>query len=337
MAKKKLEKRIKELEEELLAARNHAHDNADSSSETNLFGDRKKTDSFAKQESFLMKEVRPTAVKSLPFRGSDAEDFLVWIQNYEQVSKINGWSDDFKLAHISTILLEDANRKYWDCTENERSDWNSLVEALKSKFAPESSRASFEAALESRKKSDNESLDKYMTDLRTLARKAYPDWVDKYRDKIVQKCFTDGLNAELRLWVLQSNPKTSDEALQSALRSEANLAKKQPSKVEVAAATASQPTGTSELATAIAQALVIAGIGKDTRNETRNAYDRDFQYSTTARGRGRGRGFGFNRRGRGYRQGTCHACGQTGHFWRDAICPAAPRNQYPGNEGGARP
>ena len=103
-----------------------------------------------------------------------------------------------------------------------RTNWVVLTEALKQKFNPESSQATFEAALENRKRKQNETLDKYMPELRSLARKAFPDLDTTYRDKLVRKYFIDGLEDNLRIWVLQSNPKTSDEALQVALRSEAN-------------------------------------------------------------------------------------------------------------------
>ena len=87
-----------------------------------------------------------------------------------------------------------------------------------------------------------------MSELRSLARKAFPDWDTTYRDKLVQKYFIDGLEENLRIWVLQSNPKTSDEAMQVALRSEANLKQKLSVKAEVAAASAnsSQPTNIGE-------------------------------------------------------------------------------------------
>ena len=45
---------------------------------------------------------------------------------------------------------------------------------LKQKFNPESSWASSEAALEGRKRKSNETLDKYMSELRSLARTAHP-------------------------------------------------------------------------------------------------------------------------------------------------------------------
>lgn len=230
------------------------------------------------------------------------------------------------------MLQVDANRKYWECSELARTNWVLLTEALKQKFNPESSRATFEAALEIRKRKQNETLDKYMSELRSLARKAFPDWDTTYRDKLVRKYFIDGLEDNLRIWVLQSNPKTSDEALQVALRSEANLKQKSAVKAEVTpsinasqptgtstvAAThahASQPTGTSDLADAIVRAMQMAGIA-----ERGGGADVTVGYSGAMqqyRGRGRGRGKG---------RGACHLCGQIGHFWRDAVCPNFPMN-----------
>ena len=119
---------------------------------------------------------KQTVIKPNPFKGTEAEDFLLWLQNYEQISRVNGWSEYYKIAHIATMLQDDANRKYWECSEFSRSKWVLLTEALKQKFNPESSRASFESALENRKRKQTETLDKYMSELRSLARKAFPDW-----------------------------------------------------------------------------------------------------------------------------------------------------------------
>ena len=149
-----------------------------------------------------------SVIKAVPFKGTESEDFLLWLQNYEQMSRVNGWSEDYKVVHIATVLQEDANRQYWEYSHLARSTWVLLKKALKQKFNPESSRATFEAALESRKRKPNETLDKYMSELWSLARKAFPDWDTTYRNKLVQIHFIDGLEENLRIWVLQSNPKT---------------------------------------------------------------------------------------------------------------------------------
>lgn len=51
-----------------------------------------------------MKEIRPTAVKAPAFKGTASEDFLVWLQNYDQICKINGWSEEFKTIYIASVL-----------------------------------------------------------------------------------------------------------------------------------------------------------------------------------------------------------------------------------------
>lgn len=99
---------------------------------------------------------KATVIKAVPFKGTETEIFLLWLQNYEQRSRVNGWSDDYKIVHIVTMLQEDANRKYWECSKLARTNWVLLTEALKQKFNPESSRSTFEAALENRKRKQNE-------------------------------------------------------------------------------------------------------------------------------------------------------------------------------------
>ena len=124
------------------------------------------------------------------------------------------------------------------------------MRALTKTFAPESNRATFQAALETRMRGKEESLDTYMSAIKTLARKAFPDWDDRYWDIIVKKYFIDGLEESFRLWVLQANPQTADEALQVALRTEANMRQR-----SLTAAAVNQTNTTADLAEAIAIAL----------------------------------------------------------------------------------
>ena len=114
-------------------------------------------------------------------------------------------------------------------------------------------------------------------------------------------------------------PKTSDDALQVALCSEANL-KQTPAKAEIAAASANttQPTGTSEMAEAIAKAVQMAAVA-----------------ATGASVGYPGRNQHFRGRERGRSRGPCYSCGQIGHYWRDAVCPNSPINRGQGNGQGA--
>ncbi|MCG8049194.1 MAG: hypothetical protein N0E48_26945 [Candidatus Thiodiazotropha endolucinida] len=265
--------------------------------------------------------MKATEVKPTSFKGSVSEDWTMWLRNYEVIANLNKWPDQFKLTRLVTVLEGDANSKYWECSETERGDWDSLVKALTKKFAPESNRATFQAALETKLRKKEESLDSYMNSIKTLARKAFPDWDGSYRDIMVKKYFIDGLEESLRLWVLQANPKSADEALQVALRTEANMRQKTQAAATAAATVnqTNQTTSTTDLAEAIALALEKRGIGN--------------QQNFPMRSRGRARG-SFRGRGQSRRPGRviCHSCGQEGHYWRDAICPNSPKNQ--GNDSG---
>lgn len=257
--------------------------------------------------------LKSTEVKPTSFKGSASEDWLMRLENYEVIASLNKWSDQFKLTSLVTVLEGDAYSKYWECSDAERGDWDSLVKALTKKFAPESNRATFQAALETRMRRKEESLDTYMSEIKTLARKAFPDWDGRYQDVMVKKYFIDGLEESFRLSVLQANPQTADEALQVALRTEVNMRQKTQT-----AAAVNQTNTTADLAEAIAVALE-KGIGNGKK--------------FPVRGRCQMRG-GFRGRGHSRRPGRviCHSCGQEGHYLRDSICPNSPKNQ--GNESG---
>jgi hypothetical protein len=239
-------------------------------------------------------------IKPSSFKGSELEDWVIWLRNYEHISSLNNWSENFKLARIPTVLEGDANLKYWECTEEDQN-WNNLTKALSAKFAPESNRATFQDALESRHRRKDESLDAYMRAIKSLARKAFPEWDDKYRDIMVRKYFTDGLEETLKIGVLQANPNTAEA--QVALRTEANLNKKQGATANMA--NSQQSINTTDLEEAMTIALEKRGIGSRSSN------------TSTGRG-GRGQRNWKNRGGdQGNRQDARHACGQHGHVWRD--------------------
>ncbi len=130
----------------------------------------------------------------------------------------------------------------------------------------------------------------------------------------------------LRIWVLQANPKTADDALQAALRSNANL-QRTPNNPKQAKESgvmigATQAVETTNLAEAIAIALEKRGIGTNVSNRPDPGRYRGYSGRGARYSRGRGRGQ--------YARGACHACGQPGHFWRDAICPRSPAFQGTG-------
>lgn len=320
------------VEENIHNAQNQSTENTDNTVEVKKNQSAENTDTTVKDEKIQSTNSpdrkegtligKRSEIKPSSFKGSELEDWVIWLRNYEQISSLNNWSENFKLARIPTVLEGDANLKYWECTEEERQNWNNLTKALSAKFAPESNRATFQAALESRHRRKDESLDAYMSAIKSLARKAFPEWDDKYRDIMVRKYFTDGLEETLKIWVLQANPKTAEEALQVALRTEANLNKKQG--VTANMANSQQSINTTDLAEAITIALEKRGIGS--------------RRSNTSMGRGgRGQRNWQNRGGgQGNRQGTCHACGQHGHFWRDMECPKSPHNQGNGRGTGAQ-
>jgi hypothetical protein len=118
-----------------------------------------------------------------------------------------------------------------------------------------------------------------MRAIKSLARKAFPEWDDKYRDIMVRKYFTDGLEGTLKIGVLQANPNTAEA--QVALRTEANLNKKQGATANMA--NSQQSINTTDLEEAMT----------GQRNWKNRAGDQ------------------------GNRQDARHACGQHGHVWRD--------------------
>lgn len=174
-----------------------------------------------------MSEVTQTHVLNMsllirpePFTG--ATPFNDFIDGFEKASLVNKWTEDEKKVWIAALIQGPAASGYNDLTAEQKVDFQTLVQALRSTYEPPEKLALHKAELKSRKRKPGEQISDLLTNVKDLVRLAYPNLPPEARADIVLDSFTDALLPEdLRLSVKQSLPKTPDQAARNATTYEA--------------------------------------------------------------------------------------------------------------------
>lgn len=161
-----------------------------------------------------------------PYDGkTSCRDYLV---QFDLISSLNRWDDRTKAMELATSLKGSAVSVLTDLDPSQRGDYGSLVKALLSRFEPDNQSEVFRAQLKGKRRRGTEPLTELAQEVKTLARKAYPQAHLELREAIAKDCFVDALNdAELEWSVYREKTRTLNEALTVALEHEAFKAGRQ--------------------------------------------------------------------------------------------------------------
>lgn len=100
------------------------------------------------------------ATASLPrFTGTAFEDAKVWLQRFELIADLEKWSKAKKLKNLALLLEGSAATWLLGLSDEERSDWDSLVEAFQKQFSH--NELVVRGYLHSRKQLPGESVNEY--------------------------------------------------------------------------------------------------------------------------------------------------------------------------------
>ena len=100
--------------------------------------------------------------------------FQDWLEQFELIANVLGWSSQAKLVNLITRLQGQAYSFFRSCTIEQRTDYSLLVAELKKRFTPVTLPAIQTNLFHDRKQHVSESVDAYAQELRTLFNKAYP-------------------------------------------------------------------------------------------------------------------------------------------------------------------
>ena len=106
--------------------------------------------------------------------GCDMDIFQDWLEQFELIADVLGWSPQAKLIYLITRLQGQAYSFFRSCTMEQHTDYSLLVAELKKRFIPVALPAKQSNLFHDKKQGVSESVDIYAQELCTLFHKAYP-------------------------------------------------------------------------------------------------------------------------------------------------------------------
>ena len=104
----------------------------------------------------------------------DGESFGDWLERLELVACACRWDDQAKLVNFATCLRGTAFRFYRTCTPKQKSSYQDLVKAFRSRFTPVQLQSVHSSTFHERKQRTDETVDNYAQELCKLFSRAYP-------------------------------------------------------------------------------------------------------------------------------------------------------------------
>ncbi len=161
-------------------------------------------------------------VKPPPYNGSSSwEDFK---SQFETMATISGWDYRTKCLQLTACLRGPAQAVLSGISVEQRCNFDSVMTALTQRFGSEDRTALFQAEFRNRRRNKNEKLPELAHDLRRLARLANPDAPSNVQEDLAMEQFIVALDDGDSRWrIRQTQPKTMNDVLRTALELEAHL------------------------------------------------------------------------------------------------------------------
>ena len=170
--------------------------------------------------------------KMKPWTYDGTEDLNEYLTHFNIVAKLNGWDHKLRSLYLASSLTGGARALLNDLDSDKQEDYDSLVEALKSRYGTANRAEVFKTQLQTRSRQKNESIQELAQAILKLAKKAYPTANSEMIEVLALDHFIDALpQPDLRLRVREMRPKNIMEAEKTAVTLEAfRLADKQREK-----------------------------------------------------------------------------------------------------------
>ncbi|CAC5386872.1 unnamed protein product [Mytilus coruscus] len=149
------------------------------------------------------------------------EDLNEYLAQFEILAEINGWNYATKSLYLAGSLKGGAKALLNELDKESRKDYDSLVKVLDNRYGSAEKSELFRAKLQTRMRGKEESLPELAQSIKKLTRQAYPSAPSTITSVLALEHFIDALpDADLRLRLRESNPKSIHEAETLAVRLE---------------------------------------------------------------------------------------------------------------------
>ena len=157
------------------------------------------------------------------FAATDREDWVSWLKYFGNCAKLNKWSDEEKCDFVAFRLRGAVQETYLSLSDETKGErFEVLAKALGKKFAPAERLELYKAEFQARRRMAGEKLDELAASLSKTAGKVFLGAPSDILDGLAMDRFIASLdNADLRIRVRESNPKTLGESLSRAIQLEA--------------------------------------------------------------------------------------------------------------------
>ena len=246
-------------------------------------------------------------------------DYLI---QFNLIADYYHWSNYDRALQLATHLRGTAQGVLSDLSQEQRTNFNSLVSALAARFEPVQQSELYRAKIKSRVRRKGEPIVELAQDIRKLIRLAYPSATTEVREQLSKDCFIDALNDHDLEWaVLQGKPFSVEDALKLALEYEAFQRGRRGRYNEV------RPFSTAPEVQEMGPETH-RGNAQQAAQSNQNGYSNRSEYKRGAKRNGQRKQCNFCRR-LGHDEGdcyqkknlqnkrTCYYCNSTGHFIRD--------------------
>ena len=132
------------------------------------------------------------------------ESFAEWHEHFENVAKLVGWDDHWKLVHLTSCLRDTASAFHHSCGVDVRSNYQSLVAAMKWRFTPVRLTAIQAQIFHNRQQGASETVDQFAQELRKFFNLAYAGaacegpQAERMGQTLLKDQFVAGLRPELK-------------------------------------------------------------------------------------------------------------------------------------------
>ena len=159
--------------------------------------------------SVLMAQQLPPLSKFSGERNDgDMDTFQEWIEQFEMIASICGWSVQAKLVNLVTRLRGQAYAFFRSCSIQIKTSYALLVAELHKRFTPVHLQAVQSSLFHDRKQKSGEPVDEYAQDLRVLFYRAYPyvqqgtQEAEKFGQMVLTNQFVTGLRGDIKMKVV---------------------------------------------------------------------------------------------------------------------------------------
>ncbi|KAI8485080.1 hypothetical protein Bbelb_371860 [Branchiostoma belcheri] len=150
------------------------------------------------------------------FDGTAADDFQLWIQQFDVWADAQQLDQAARLRHFPTYLTGPAFGFYTELPAATKADLALIRAAMVGPFGRTALLEEFRRAANARPRRPNESLSVYAAEIQRLVRLAYPTYNDAGRAGVALDRFLAGLDPDLRHRVMEFGPADVDAAIRQA-------------------------------------------------------------------------------------------------------------------------